>query len=45
MGPLNDSAEGILYLWTIERDDYDVAIAVLPIRVFQLLHDVGVAAV
>ena len=45
MGPLNDSAVGILYLWTIERDYYGVAIMVLPIRVFQLLHDVGVAAV
>ena len=45
MGLLNDSAVGILYLWTTERDYCGVAIMVLPIRVFQLLHDVGVAAV
>ena len=45
MGPRNDSAVGIWYLWTIERDCYGVAIMVLPFRVFQLLHDVGVAAV
>ena len=45
IGPLNDSALGIWYLWTIERDCYRVAIMVLPFRVFQLLHDVGIAAV
>lgn len=45
IGPLNESAVGIVYLRIIERDHQRIATMVSPFRVFQLLHAVGVASV
>lgn len=45
MGPLNESAVGIVYLRTFERDRQGVAITILPFRVLQLLHAASIAPV
>ena len=45
IAPLNDSAVGIVYLRISERDHQAMANMVLPFRVLQLLHAVGVASV
>lgn len=45
IGPLNESAVGIVYLRKIERDYQAVANMALPFGVFQLLHAVGVISV
>ena len=45
MGPLNDSAVGIVYLRIFEPDHQAVAINILPFPVLQLLHAASIASV
>ena len=45
IGPLNESAVGIVYLRMIEPSHQGMAITFLPLRVFQLLYAISVASV
>ena len=45
IGPLNDSAVGIVYLRMIERHHEGVTTMTLPFRVLKLLHAASVASV
>ena len=45
IGPLNESAVGIVYLRMLERDHLGLLSMVLPFRVLQLLHAVAIASV